>query len=144
MITCLMKFTRSQNEKSFECLKHICEKLCSISKEDEFVKQLIYDKMFADIRIYSSAPNVLGKKKYCMSHSAHAISHAISRIMATYSVNYRVQQIALVLQPILPPSLKSASYSEELFRQLALIPPGKFTTSKTLTTEGPTYNNQYW
>ena len=58
-----MKFTRSQNEKSFECLKHICEKLCSISKEDEFVKQLIYDKMFADIRIYSSAPNVLGKKK---------------------------------------------------------------------------------
>ena len=78
-----------------------------------------------------------------MSHSVHAISQN-DGYYTGYLVNYRVQQIALVLQPILPPSLKSASYSEELFRQLALIPPGKFTTSKTLTTEGPTYNNQYW
>ena len=58
-----MKFTRSKYEKTFETLKHICTKLCSIAREDEFVKQLIYDKMFPDIKIYSTVPNVLGKNK---------------------------------------------------------------------------------
>ena len=58
-----MKFTRIQNEKTFETLKHICTKLCSIAKEDEFVKQLIYDKMFSDIKIYSAVPNVLGTNR---------------------------------------------------------------------------------
>ena len=111
-----MKLVRFRDEKSFEFLKHICAKLCTIAKEDEFVKQLIFDKMFPEIKIYSSAPNILGKENIPV----------FDRFSNYILVNYRVEQIALVLQPMLPPSLKSASYSEELYRQLAMIPPGRF------------------